>query len=207
MAEDVDSRADNVDVTNFVANVSRKCNSPHLSFTGCYSPAEQCPPTHLDPSGSFYRLDYSAGPPLPFMRRKNRKPSSSSASSSSSYSSCTSDSEDTKYRSKKRRERTKRPKREEPERERGRKWFGREKQDSEESGRRTRKNHGRQEGQDRNCQVEDAEPVPKERVMDSLGEMDESSRHKNRKEKKRVRGRVDTRTEEERLWDVSILGF
>lgn len=222
VGEDVDSRADNLEVTNFVPNVSRNYNSPHLSLTGCYSPAERCPPPHLDPSGSFYSLDYSSGPPLPFMRRKHKKPSSSSASSSSSYSSGTSDSEDTKYRDRKRRERTKRPRCEESEKVKGRKWFGREKQrDSEEMGRKTRKNHGRQIGQDRKCQVEDAEPVSGEREMDSLkldyvtsnhteqegGEMDESSRHKNRKEKKRVRGKVDTRTEEERLWDISILGF
>ncbi|XP_011612494.1 zinc finger matrin-type protein 1 isoform X3 [Takifugu rubripes] len=224
VGEDVDSRADNVEVTNSVPNVSRKYNSPHLSLTGCHSPAERSPPPHLDRSGSFYSLDYSSGPPLPFMRRKHRKPSSSSASSSSSYSSGASDSEDTKYRDRKRRERTKRPRCEESEKVKGRKWFGREKQrDSEERGRKTRKNHSRQRGQDRKCQVEDAEPVPREREMDSLkldyvtsnhkdteqegGEMDESSGHKNRKEKKRARGKVDTRTEEERLWDVSILGF
>lgn len=208
-----------------VTDVSLKYNSPNLSLIGCFSPAEICPPPHLDASRSIQSLDDSPGSPLPLMRRKHRKPSSSSssASSSSSYSSSTSDSEDTKYRDKKRRERTKRPKREESEKEKGRKWFDREKpRDSEGRRRKTRKGHGRQRGQDRGCQVEDTEAVPKERV-DSLkleyvtsnhkdteqvgGEVDECSRHKNRKEKKRIKGQVDTRTEEERLWDDSILGF
>lgn len=218
-----DGQQEEKSVGSEVTDVSLKYNSPHLSLIGCYSPAEICSPLHLDPSRLFHSLDYSPGSPLPFMRQKHRRPSSSSASSSSSYSSSTIDSEDTKYRDKKRRERTKRPKREESEKEKGRKWFGREKQrDSEGRRRKTRKSHSRQRGQDRGCQVEDTEPVPKERV-DSLkleyvtsnhkdteqlgGEVEECSRHKNRKEKKRIKGQVDTRTEEERLWDDSILGF
>lgn len=132
------------------------------------------------------------------MSRKRRKPSSSSASSSSyssSDSSSTSDSEDSEPRN----ERTKTTRREGSEKEKSRKWWIREKLgDLEERKRKTRKSQGRQRGQDRR-QVEDAEAAPKEGVMD------EPSRHKNRKEKKKIKG--DTRTEEERLWDDSILGF
>lgn len=198
--EDVISRAESVDVAGFVTNVSLNYNPPHRSLIGCYSPAGRCPPPHLDPFRPSHSLDCSS--PLPLMRRKRRKPSSSSSSSSSSSdSSSTSDSEDSEHRNeKRRRERMKRTKREESEKERSRKWWNREKLgDSEERRTKTRKCQGRQRGQDRRHQVEDAEPVPKERVMD------EPSRHKNRKEKKKLKG--DTRTEEERLWDDSILGF
>lgn len=119
--------------------------------------------------------------------------------------------------------RTKRPMLEGTE-EKNKKWLSREKpRDSEERRRKTRKSHGRLRGQDRRCQMEDAESVQNERVMDSVKseyvtstqkdteqegeEADESSRHKSRKEKKKMKGEVDTRTEEEQLWDDSILGF
>lgn len=190
------SGPDNGDVSGFVTDVSLNFNPPHRSLIGCYSPAGRCPPPHLDPFRPSHSLDYSA--PLPLMSRKRRKPSSSSASSSSyssSDSSSTSDSEDSDPRN----ERTKTTRREGSEKEKSRKWWIREKLgDLEERKRKTRKSQGRQRGQDRR-QVEDAEAAPKEGVMD------EPSRHKNRKEKKKIKG--DTRTEEERLWDDSILGF
>lgn len=198
--EDVSSRADNVEVTGFVTNVSLNYNPPHRSPIGSYSPAARCPPPHLDIFRPSHSLDYSS--PLPLMRQKRRKPSSSSSSaSSSSYSSSDSSTSDSEHRSEKRRgERTKRNKCEESEKEKSRKWWNREKlSGSEERRRKTSKGQDRQRGQDRRHQVEDAKPVPKERGMD------EPSRNKNRKEKKKIKG--DTRTEEERLWDDSILGF
>ncbi|XP_068171693.1 zinc finger matrin-type protein 1 [Antennarius striatus] len=39
------------------------------------------------------------------------------------------------------------------------------------------------------------------------GEQDELSRHKYRKDKKKMKEKADTRTEEEKLWDDSIMGF
>ncbi|XP_060925811.1 zinc finger matrin-type protein 1 [Limanda limanda] len=43
-------------------------------------------------------------------------------------------------------------------------------------------------------------------VEEEEGEQDESATPKYRKEKKKTKERADTRTEEEKLWDVSILG-
>lgn len=43
-------------------------------------------------------------------------------------------------------------------------------------------------------------------VEQGEGGQDESARPKYRKEKKKMKGKVDTRTEEEKLWDDSILG-
>nr|XP_019941916.1 PREDICTED: zinc finger matrin-type protein 1-like [Paralichthys olivaceus] len=43
-------------------------------------------------------------------------------------------------------------------------------------------------------------------VAEGEGEQDESAKPKCRKEKKKTKERVDTRTEEEKLWDDSILG-
>lgn len=184
---------DRVDLTNTPLNY----NPP--SLIGSYGPAGRRPPPHLDPFRPSHSLDCSS--PLPILRRRRRKPSSASSSSSSylsSDSSSTSDSEDSEHRTEKRRR--KRTKHEEAEKEKGRKWWNREKLgNSEERKMRTRKSQGRQRGQDKRHQAEDTVPVPKE------GEMDEPSGHKNRKEKKKTKG--DTRTEEERLWDDSILGF
>lgn len=171
------------------------------SLIGSYGPAGRRPPPHLDPFRPSQSL--GRGSPLPILRRRRRKPSSSSASSSSyssSDSSSTSDSGDSEHGTETRRR--KRTKREEAGKEKGRKWWKREKPgDSEERKRRTRKSQGRQRGQDKRHQAEDTVPVP----VPKEGETDEPSGHKNRKEKKKTKG--DTRTEEERLWDDSILGF
>lgn len=91
------------------------------------------------------------------------------------------------------------------------------------------KSHGKRRRREKNPQVEDFE----ERLLDNLqpgdvtcerketevhiqaemsveqraGEQDEAGRPKYRREKKKVKEKVDTRTEEEKLWDDSILGF
>lgn len=105
---------------------------------------------------------------------------------------------------------------------------------SEEERRRTKsKTQSKQIRREKKPRVEDFEPVCGERLMDNLkpgdmtcdrketevhiqaemsveqrdGEQDEPGRPKYRREKKKVKEKADTRTEEEKLWDDSILGF
>lgn len=99
--------------------------------------------------------------------------------------------------------------------------------------RKKRKSHAKQGRREKKARVEDFEAAGMERVMDNLkpedlmynrketevhiqaeinveqadGGPDESLRPKFRKEKKKLKDKVDTRTEEEKLWDDSILGF
>lgn len=107
----------------------------------------------------------------------------------------------------------------------------------EERRRKKRKSYGKWRRQEKKSRVEDFEAVGGERVMDILkpegtlynrketevvhieakmnveqgdGGQDEPIRPKCRKEKKKPKekvGKLDTRTEEEKLWDDSILGF
>ncbi|XP_054473437.1 zinc finger matrin-type protein 1 [Anoplopoma fimbria] len=101
-----------------------------------------------------------------------------------------------------------------------------------ESRRKKRKNHGKQRRRENKSREEDFEVKGVERVMDNLipedmmdnrketevhiqaetnveqeeGGQDEPAKPKYRKEKKKTKEKVDTRTEEEKLWDDSILG-
>ncbi|KAM3620863.1 uncharacterized protein V6R79_003058 [Siganus canaliculatus] len=96
-----------------------------------------------------------------------------------------------------------------------------------------RKSHSKRRRQDKKSQAEDCEAeaaeaimgtVKTEHVMEDRKEseqdihaevkveegddgQDDSTKPKNRKEKKKPKKKVDTRTEEEKLWDDSILGF
>lgn len=202
--EDVISRAADVDVNRVATNVSPNYNPPRRSLIGCCSPAGRCPPPHVDPFRPSHSLNHSS--PLPLLKRKRRNPSSSSASSSSYSSSGSSNSSSDsgngeRRNEKRRRERAKRAQRDQSEKEKNRKWWNRDRLgDSDERRRRKmRKSQGSQRGENRGQQVEEADHDPKERAMDG------PSGHRNRKEKKKIQG--DTRTEEERLWDDSILGF
>lgn len=98
---------------------------------------------------------------------------------------------------------------------------------SEEERRRTKsKSQGKRIKREKKAQVEDFEAVGGERLMDNLkpgvtevhiqaemsveqrdGEQDDPGRPKYRRERKKAKEKVDTRTEEEKLWDDSILGF
>ncbi|XP_070702752.1 zinc finger matrin-type protein 1 [Pempheris klunzingeri] len=104
--------------------------------------------------------------------------------------------------------------------------------ESEERKRKKRKNHGKQRRREKKPRGEDFEAEEGGRVMDSLmpedmvdnrketeshieaemnveqgeGRQDEPAKPKYRKEKKKTKEKVDTRTEEEKLWDDSILG-
>lgn len=103
----------------------------------------------------------------------------------------------------------------------------------EERRRKKSKSHGKQRRREKKSRMEDFEAVGGERLMDNLkpedmmynrketevhiqaeinveqrdGGQDEPVRPKYRKEKKKAKEKVDTRTEEEKLWDDSILGF
>ncbi|GLD73843.1 zinc finger matrin-type protein 1-like protein [Lates japonicus] len=98
--------------------------------------------------------------------------------------------------------------------------------------RKKRKKHGKQRRKEKKSQEEDFDEEGGEKVMDSLkpedmmdsrkytevhiqaeisveqgeGGQDEPVKPKYRKEKKKMKEKVDTRTEEEKLWDDSILG-
>ncbi|XP_028431928.1 zinc finger matrin-type protein 1 isoform X1 [Perca flavescens] len=98
--------------------------------------------------------------------------------------------------------------------------------------RKKRKNHGERRRREKKSREEDSEAEGGERVMDNLmpedtmgnrketdvhiqaernvehGEdgQDKHAKPKYRKEKKKTKEKVDTRTEEEKLWDDSILG-
>lgn len=102
----------------------------------------------------------------------------------------------------------------------------------EERRRKKRKNHGKRRRREKKSQEKDFEAEAGERVMDKLmpedvldnrketevhiqaevnveqgcGGQDEPAKPKYRKEKKKTKEKVDTRTEEEKLWDDSILG-
>ncbi|XP_044023271.1 zinc finger matrin-type protein 1 [Siniperca chuatsi] len=102
----------------------------------------------------------------------------------------------------------------------------------EEKRRKKRRNHGKRRRQEKQSREEDFGAEGGERVMDNLmpenlmdnrketevhiqAEMnveqgdvgqDEPAKPKYRKEKKKTKEKVDTRTEEEKLWDDSILG-
>ena len=103
----------------------------------------------------------------------------------------------------------------------------RESGESEEERRRKKqKNHGKKRRQDKKSKEQDLEAVGGETVMDNVmpedmmgirketevnveqrdGGQDGSAKPKYRKEKKKMKERADTRTEEEKLWDDSILG-
>ncbi|XP_030274340.1 zinc finger matrin-type protein 1 isoform X1 [Sparus aurata] len=103
----------------------------------------------------------------------------------------------------------------------------RESGESEEERRRKKqKNHGKKRRRDKKSKEQDLEAVGGETVMDKVmpedtmdnrketevnleqrgGGQDGPAKPKYRKEKKKTKERADTRTEEEKLWDDSILG-
>uniref|UniRef100_A0A3Q1JSZ2 C2H2-type domain-containing protein n=1 Tax=Anabas testudineus TaxID=64144 RepID=A0A3Q1JSZ2_ANATE len=104
--------------------------------------------------------------------------------------------------------------------------------ESDQERRKKRKHNGKQRRKEKKSREADLEENEGGRVMDSLkpenmmdsnkqteahsrteicleqgnGGQDEPAKHKYRKEKKKMKDRVDSRTEEEKLWDDSILG-